>query len=153
MSYAKSRYRNGKTDMCVPSRFLKDIDACYLDRRADRAAPSETFVGRERYQRPAFASPLLQPKDNDGLHTPAAPVKRTLTRLAPASDVSAPASSVVSVAGLDVGVRVRHDRFGEGEIVALEGEGGNRKATVLFDHFGQKQLLLKFAKLQVLPSS
>ena len=153
VSYAKSRYRNGKTDMCVPSRFLKDIDACYLDRRADRAAPSETFVGCERYQRPAFASPLLQPKDNDGLHTPAAPVKRTLTRLAPASDVSAPASSVVSVAGLDVGVRVRHDRFGEGEIVALEGEGGNRKATVLFDHFGQKQLLLKFAKLQVLPSS
>ena len=153
VSYAKSRYRNGKTDMCVPSRFLKDIDACYLDRRADRAAPSETFVGRERYQRPAFASPLLQPKDNDGLRTPDAPVKRTLTRLAPTSDVSAPASSVVSVAGLDVGVRVRHDRFGEGEIVALEGEGGNRKATVLFDHFGQKQLLLKFAKLQVLPSS
>lgn len=29
LSYAKSRYRNGKTDMCTPSRFLKDIDAKY----------------------------------------------------------------------------------------------------------------------------
>lgn len=49
-----------------------------------------------------------------------------------------------------MGSKVRHDRFGEGEIVSIEGEGGNAKATVAFDHFGQKQLLLKFAKLTML---
>ena len=42
-----------------------------------------------------------------------------------------------------------HDRFGEGEVTAIEGEGGNAKATVSFAHFGQKQLLLKFARLTI----
>jgi DNA helicase-2/ATP-dependent DNA helicase PcrA len=42
---------------------------------------------------------------------------------------------------------VRHERFGEGEILQIEGTDANQKATVLFDNFGQKQLLLKFAKL------
>ena len=42
---------------------------------------------------------------------------------------------------------MRHDRFGEGLVVAIEGEGGNLKATVDFDNLGRKQLFLKFAKL------
>ena len=60
------------------------------------------------------------------------------------------AAPATDLSGLHVGSKVRHDRFGEGEIVSIEGEGGNAKATVAFDHFGQKQLLLKFAKLTVL---
>jgi DNA helicase-2/ATP-dependent DNA helicase PcrA len=48
---------------------------------------------------------------------------------------------------LQPGCRVRHERFGEGEILQIEGTDANQKATVLFDNFGQKQLLLKFAKL------
>ena len=60
------------------------------------------------------------------------------------------AAPATDLSGLHVGSKVRHDRFGEGEIVSIEGEGGNAKATVAFDHFGQKQLLLKFAKLTML---
>jgi DNA helicase-2/ATP-dependent DNA helicase PcrA len=56
----------------------------------------------------------------------------------------------INIEGLQVGSRIRHDRFGEGEVTAIEGEGGSTKATVIFDHFGQKQLLLKFAKITVL---
>ena len=59
---------------------------------------------------------------------------------------SAPASDL---SGLHLGTKVRHDRFGEGEVIAIEGEGGNAKATVSFTHFGQKQLLLKFARLTI----
>ncbi|HRY33656.1 MAG TPA: 3'-5' exonuclease [Bacteroidales bacterium] len=49
-----------------------------------------------------------------------------------------------------VDMTVEHDRFGKGKVIALEGQGANRKATVAFDQAGKKQLLLRFAKLKIL---
>ena len=49
-----------------------------------------------------------------------------------------------------VGVNVKHAKFGKGKIVNIEGTHPNRKATVFFPNVGQKQLLLKFAKLEIL---
>ena len=51
---------------------------------------------------------------------------------------------------LQVGQRVRHERFGDGQVSQLEGAFPNTKATVIFDQAGQKQLLLKFAKLELI---
>ncbi|MGE5424564.1 MAG: hypothetical protein ACM3N9_04325, partial [Syntrophothermus sp.] len=51
---------------------------------------------------------------------------------------------------IQVGMDVEHDRFGKGKVTALEGEGPNRKATVQFAGIGQKQLLLRFARLKTL---
>ena len=48
------------------------------------------------------------------------------------------------------GVEVKHARFGKGKVLKLEGQEPNVKATVFFPSAGQKQLLLKFAKLDVL---
>jgi DNA helicase-2/ATP-dependent DNA helicase PcrA len=45
---------------------------------------------------------------------------------------------------------VQHERFGTGKVTALEGDFPNNKATVEFSTVGQKQLLLKFAKLTIL---
>ena len=46
------------------------------------------------------------------------------------------------------GMVVEHQRFGEGKVLTIEGEMPNRKATIFFQSSGQKQLLLKFAKLK-----
>ena len=43
-------------------------------------------------------------------------------------------------------MEVEHDRFGKGKVLQIEGD----KATVFFPNVGQKQLLLKFAKLTIL---
>ena len=51
---------------------------------------------------------------------------------------------------ITVGDTVMHAKFGKGKVVALEGSAPNEKATVFFPSVGQKQLLLKFAKLEVL---
>jgi len=51
---------------------------------------------------------------------------------------------------LQTGMDVEHQRFGKGKIVNIEGTGSNKKATVFFQTVGQKQLLLKFAKLKIL---
>jgi len=51
---------------------------------------------------------------------------------------------------LQAGMMVEHERFGKGKVLNVEGEGSNRKATIFFHVIGQKQLLLKFAKLKIL---
>lgn len=156
LTYAKSRFRNGQSAMCSPSRFLKDIDVQFLDLPADPSA--DTFAAaRERFQRPAFTSPFQQPrameKEEATFVSPVAQAaqRQRLTKVETATSTpmasSAPASDL---SGLRVGAKVRHDRFGEGEVVAIEGDGGNAKATVSFTHFGQKQLLLKFARLTII---
>ncbi len=53
-------------------------------------------------------------------------------------------------AALQTGMQVEHPKFGKGKIVALEGQGPNKKATVFFNGIGNKNLLLRFAKLRIL---
>lgn len=148
LTYAKSRFRNGKSAMCSPSRFLKDIDTKYIYTLEDAKTDGLLAVTRRTT---AFSSAFQQPKavEEDSFISPAKQARQTpLTRMetAASSQSSAPASDL---SGLHVGAKVRHDRFGDGEVIAIEGEGGNAKATVSFTHFGQKQLLLKFARLTI----
>ena len=44
---------------------------------------------------------------------------------------------------------VEHQRFGRGKIIDLEGIMPEMKAKVFFANAGEKQLLLKFAKLKI----
>lgn len=48
--------------------------------------------------------------------------------------------------GVNVGGRIRHDRFGVGTIVEINGEGDNCRFTIKFDNVGRKQLLQKYAR-------
>ena len=59
---------------------------------------------------------------------------------------SAPSNAV---GGLRVGQFIEHERFGLGEVVDLQGEGDNAKATIQFKNAGVKQLLLRFARFKV----
>jgi hypothetical protein len=45
------------------------------------------------------------------------------------------------------GARVRHDQFGDGTILTMEGNGPEAKLTVYFDRAGSKKFIAKYAKL------
>ena len=47
------------------------------------------------------------------------------------------------------GMKVSHAKFGLGKVLGVEGTGESRKAAVFFEGVGQKQLVLKFAKLTI----
>ena len=47
-------------------------------------------------------------------------------------------------------MEVEHPKFGRGKVMLIEGRENDRKATVFFQGVGNKQLLLKFAKLRIL---
>jgi DNA helicase-2/ATP-dependent DNA helicase PcrA len=60
-------------------------------------------------------------------------------------------SSLGHAAPADIaeGVTVEHEKFGKGKVIKVEGTPPDIKATIFFPSSGQKQLLLRFAKLTV----
>jgi DNA helicase-2/ATP-dependent DNA helicase PcrA len=51
---------------------------------------------------------------------------------------------------LQAGMRVEHPRFGFGTVLQVEADVPERKAKINFDDFGEKTLLLSFAKLKII---
>jgi len=62
----------------------------------------------------------------------------------PAMEVPVPTGD----ANLKKGQRVRHAKYGEGQVLMREGDGEDAKLTVLFARHGMKKLIEKFANLQ-----
>jgi len=50
---------------------------------------------------------------------------------------------------LPPGTQVRHPMFGVGQVMAVEGTGGDARITVYFPKGGKKRLIAKYANLQV----
>jgi DNA helicase-2/ATP-dependent DNA helicase PcrA len=50
-------------------------------------------------------------------------------------------------------MRVEHNKFGKGLVLQLEGKEDDKKATIQFDSKGEKILLLRYAKLRILPEN
>jgi DNA helicase-2/ATP-dependent DNA helicase PcrA len=53
-------------------------------------------------------------------------------------------------AGIALGQRVRHGKFGEGVILNCEGHGANARVQVNFHEVGSKWLVLSYAKLEIM---
>ena len=46
-------------------------------------------------------------------------------------------------------MKVEHPKFGFGQVTKLDETGADRKAKIQFEDFGEKTLLLSFAKLKI----
>ncbi len=99
--------------------------------RPESGAPS--FGGRggtdSAFRRPALQRPV---------------VPENLRRL---GGGAAPAAGNAAASGYAVGERVEHPKFGCGEIVRIETLAADHKLVVVFEEYGEKTLLAKFAKL------
>ena len=140
ITYAKTRFRNGSNHSCTPSHFLDDIDPTLLIRPDDPSLMARPATP----PRPAATRPLVTTATSATSDRPSARFRRMPT------DAHQPAPQQVDAIGdLHTGDTVRHDLFGTGTIVTLEGEGGNAKVTVDFEYSGRRSLLLKYARLTV----
>ncbi len=145
ISYAKSRFRNGQTQFQNRSRFLDDIDEQYLQLPLEMRQRPHT----EQTQPPRFSGFRggFAPRTADFAPPKSAPTATptpNMRRVTPgmvAGNAKFP---------FNVGMRVRHSRFGDGEILRIEGEGDSTKAIVAFDTEGTKPLLLKYAHLTII---
>jgi DNA helicase-2/ATP-dependent DNA helicase PcrA len=64
--------------------------------------------------------------------------------------ISASKSSTNNNAGLKVGQRVKHQKFGNGVVLSYEGEDDNLKLYINFEDYGSKWLVLTYAHLEFL---
>jgi DNA helicase-2/ATP-dependent DNA helicase PcrA len=110
----------------------------------DRAA-SRPIHGRER-SAPGLGRAAAPPANNPAPTPRAANLKRISTTGAPLEATNSLGNGTADIAE---GMTVLHERFGKGKVLKVEGKAPDLKATVFFPTAGQKQLLLRFAKLQV----
>lgn len=136
ISYATSRYRWGNLITSEPSRFIEEIDSQYLD-----------INNPSRGRGVSLNQVNLEKRTSTQTKSVFSTKQRTLKKVTQ-SDVSAKSGTQSNLFDLKVGNNVVHERFGKGKVVGLEGDPPV-KATVFFPKAGNKQLLLKFARLEI----
>jgi DNA helicase-2/ATP-dependent DNA helicase PcrA len=142
LSYAESRYLHGNLNFCEPSRFLDEIDESFIE-----------TTRKVSWNNAPIPKTPIQPKAKPFAPKPPIaekPGPANLKKVETSGPVLQNAAAEELIAQLQTGMEVEHERFGRGKVIAMEGAGANKKATVFFQAVGQKQLLLKFAKLRML---
>ncbi len=149
MSYASSRYRNGQTATCSPSRFLRDIDPKYL------SLTSGATLGPGPGRFDSFADSFHSSTVYGNHRSPTE--KRNPSRWLPQEKKPAPAKRSVegkhSVSELAEGMVIEHERFGRGTITMVDASRSDARITVSFDNTGQRVLLLEYARFSILKQS
>lgn len=154
ISWSRSRVRYGQFANCTRSRFVGEIAADYLS--ASKGTGRSFFTHAE----PSRPKPRVEERMTAWGEHPSAPVSSARPEpVSPArlKSVSSVTSSYTaqeplpaSAGGIAVGSRIRHQRFGVGTVREIQGTGLDTKATVEFENLGTKQLLLRFAKFDLL---
>ncbi len=173
LSFAQTRMRNGKHESNAPSRFLKELAPQYLDKpllkdemvaggaldderpRFGSGRPDGGFRwsgGAGRWPvKPAMTSPgrPVMPGSSRGVmpgsdraSQPSRTAEPERPPLIDPNFVPEPASS------FRVGDQIEHNRFGAGKVLEITGQVPDLKAKILFEKYGEKLLLLKFAKIR-----
>jgi len=154
ISFARQRYSWGQLSFCEPSRFISELDENYLIMPNNFDMPSfieersgTSFFGRNLERKISQTTTSAPPTRS---RTEAAPIQMSdrLTKLKNALSGTA-SFEADSADSITIGCNVEHQRFGRGKVLEIEGDESNRKATVLFQNAGRKQLLLKFARLRI----
>ena len=150
ITYAKSRFRNGKMEYSSPSRFIREIPQEYYKGQGARGKEQENS-GRSPVQ-PGLQSGRNGYRDlqSQQLANRISNAPNQIGRIAdPTGQAEKLSASLLTMEGLKVGSVVLHDRFGQGVVQSIEGSGIDAKATVRFDNAGTKVLMLRFARLTV----
>ena len=167
LSFAGTRMRNGKRESNSPSRFIREIDSSFI---ANPLREEVSFADDDEddfgFRRPFrgfgsggvrhFPSPQrVIPSPKKDIPSPKktlspAPLTRDALRNRPLPP-KIPDSEFIPVPMTELreGQRVEHNRFGFGKIIQITGRVPDLKAKIVFDDYGEKILLLKYAKIRL----
>jgi DNA helicase-2/ATP-dependent DNA helicase PcrA len=131
MSFATSRYKYGKIDMAMPSRFLSEVPKEILDIQfATESEATQEVKPTKSYQ---WDNKLIATIKSNNISQ-----NKLMEDFVPDSPDK-----------LAQGQEVLHASFGKGKIEKIEGEADKKVATIIFG--GQeRRIMLKFAKLKIL---
>ena len=172
LTFAQTRMRNGKHENNAPSRFLREISPQYLQNPLRK----EDFLVERNLDdddRPGFRFGRFGPGRENASRAPlgrndrgwAGSGRRDGTPNSPAGQGRPVTRDAVlnrplppkipdaeftpdPMSSFQVGDRIEHNRFGVGKVLEITGQVPEIKAKITFDRFGEKILLLKYAKIR-----
>ena len=127
LSHCEQRFKWGNIIDCEPSRFIGEVDEKFLQRNSTN----------KNYIRQKINENKLR-------------LKKIPNRSFKKIKTNAISSFKKYKINININDKVYHDRFGEGKVIEIEGEGDNIRANINFKINGEKKILLKFAKLKIL---
>lgn len=131
LTYANSRYRFGKMQYNDSSRFLEEITPGNLE---------STFPMRRQVETASTGAKVT------GNFKPIRKDANTTLFADPSTFKPDPGDAI------HAGMKILHLKFGEGKVLSVDGNSGNRVATIFFNGIDnpQRRIMLKYAKLQIL---
>ena len=130
--YARQRMLYGRTNSCLPSRFIDELPAQCIERVGVTPRRAET----ERYERPRASL-----YGDDGWYRPGGPAK-------PAKDYSTLTQTLKkpkAAVSFAKGDMVMHKAFGKGMVLTVLPMGGDALLEIAFDGVGTKRLMANAA--------
>ena len=140
LTCAKMRMLRGETQYNAVSRFIKEIPKELLDNTVPSLRKTEETIDfrPKATLRPKATAPERKPYIAQGIGA--------LNNLAGISKGGF--SGEITPPDYEVGDRIKHIKYGEGVVTALQKEPRDYKVTVQFDQAGQKIMYASFAKLK-----
>ena len=136
LSHTSNRFKWGNYIFCEPSQFLNEIDEKFVINKEVESKKEKKFNNNFNFKKSTSTkSNKISPQKGF----------KKLTKTNRSYNINS--SNIIDIVN---GSRVKHAKFGVGKVIEIEGEEINKKATIFFENIGQKQLLLRFAKLEVI---
>ena len=123
VSFAKQRNLYGKFQVNAPSRFVREIPASLQDGVGIRAVEKMRQIEKES-KKQFFTGGKM--------------------------NFESPKVEKSETNELNIGMKVRHKKFGTGTIVNIKSAGEDKALTIAFENNGIKKLMLSFAPLEIL---
>ena len=133
VSHAQTRMLHGQTRYHIKSRFLEELPEealKWITPKRSAFANIPASVSGAGGARPAWGNSGIYPNFD--------------------AAVPLPARKVEPAHGIAAGQQVFHNKFGEGKVLSVQGEGDDARAQVSFARHGVKWLALAVAKLDVI---
>lgn len=149
ISYASQRMLYNQVSYNAPSRFLREIPPRLLDdqqtSRRERHFPGATE--NHSYSAPKRVSSYMPETSSRGLGAgrSALGIPGVQKGFTPSAAAKIPASAVPSL--FNVGDRVMHRKFGEGNVLEIRGKGSEARIVIGFAAYGQKEFVLSIAPI------
>jgi DNA helicase-2/ATP-dependent DNA helicase PcrA len=135
ITYTNLRYRFGDVTYPSESRFLSELGTGNIERIGKRIPRQSTNAPLFEFDKP--------------IATSGRPAHQKAKEGSVSFDDAMPDYETESQEHFEIkrGIIVKHELFGRGRVVEVTGKGEVQKAVVLFDEYGRKNLIVKYAKL------
>lgn len=158
ISHCNSRFRYGSIDYPEPSRFITDISSEFVEWNKPEESSEDLGFDDERDSYSYRSNDMIVKKPigskekSSKKYSEKTEIIKPKQKLVSINKIrhKANANSMINISDFVPGLNVKHKDFGIGKIMSVTGEADQAKAVIFFENQGNKTLLLKFAKLEIL---